>query len=99
MANGLPAESYLNSGDRGSFEDGGAPLVLHPDFATRVWEAAGCARLVVIGFEIDVLRDLLRVRARLLADQVSVGAKDEAKQCPAIGRLTDPTSGPLPPLG
>ncbi len=32
MAEGLPAESYLDTGNRGMFENGGVPLVLHPLF-------------------------------------------------------------------
>ena len=31
LAEGLPAESYLNTGNRGFFANGGEPLVLHPD--------------------------------------------------------------------
>lgn len=33
LAEGAPAESYLDTGNRALFEDGGAPLILHPDFA------------------------------------------------------------------
>jgi hypothetical protein len=31
LAEGLPAESYLDTGNRGFFANGGMPLVLHPD--------------------------------------------------------------------
>ncbi len=31
LADGLPAESYLDTGNRGFFANGGQPLVLHPD--------------------------------------------------------------------
>jgi hypothetical protein len=31
LAEGLPAESYLNTGNRGFFANSGEPLVLHPD--------------------------------------------------------------------
>ena len=31
LAEGLPAESYLDTGNRGFFANSGAPLVLHPD--------------------------------------------------------------------
>src|SRR5215472_4558249 len=50
LAEGLPAESYLNTGNRGFFANGGAPLMLHPDltdetgYPTR--EAASCAPFV-----------------------------------------------------
>ena len=50
LAEGLPAESYLNTGNHGFFTNSGAPLVLHPDltdetdFPTR--EAGSCAPFV-----------------------------------------------------
>ena len=31
LADGLPAESYLDTGNRGLFENGGVPAILHPD--------------------------------------------------------------------
>jgi hypothetical protein len=50
LAEGLPAESYLDTGNRGFFDNGGEPLVLHPDltdeanYPTR--EASSCAPFV-----------------------------------------------------
>ena len=50
FAEGLPAESYLDTGNRGFFSNSGAPLVLHPDltdetdYPTR--EAGSCAPFV-----------------------------------------------------
>jgi hypothetical protein len=50
LANGLAAESYLNTGNRGFFSNSGEPLMLHPDltdeadYATR--EAGSCAPFV-----------------------------------------------------
>jgi Hint domain len=50
LAEGLPAESYLDTGNQGFFVNSGAPLVLHPDltdetdYPTR--EAASCAPFV-----------------------------------------------------
>ncbi len=35
LAEGLPAESYLDTGNRGFFVDSGEPLVLHPDLTDR----------------------------------------------------------------
>jgi hypothetical protein len=32
LAEGLPTESYLDTGNRGTFENADAPLILHPDF-------------------------------------------------------------------
>jgi len=34
LAEGLPAESYLDTGNRGIFENAAKPLLLHPDFTT-----------------------------------------------------------------
>ena len=35
-------------------------MVLHPDFAIRLWEAEGCAPLVVTGPEVVAARRMLR---------------------------------------
>jgi hypothetical protein len=67
LAEGLPVESYLDTGDRGTFENGGGPIALHPDFAVRVWESAGYAPLVVAGRALEPVRQRLRGRADLLA--------------------------------
>jgi collagen type I alpha len=56
LAEGLPAESYL--GDQQDFDD--ANLVrLFPDFASRDWEAHGCAPLIVAGPLLAAVRDML----------------------------------------
>jgi len=34
LAENAPTESYLDTGNRGLFENGGAPLILHPDLAS-----------------------------------------------------------------
>jgi hypothetical protein len=50
LAEGLPAESYIDTGNSGFFDNSGAPLVLHPDltdetgYPTR--EAGSCAPFV-----------------------------------------------------
>ena len=36
LAEGMPAESYLDTGNRAIFANGGASMVLHPDFAGRL---------------------------------------------------------------
>jgi Hint domain len=63
LAEGLPVESYLDTGDRSNFENGGALLTLHPHFATRTWEAHGCAPLVVAGPALDAARAMLNAIA------------------------------------
>jgi hypothetical protein len=49
FAEGLPAESYLDTGNRGAFANGGDAVHLHPDFARRVWDSNACAKLVLDG--------------------------------------------------
>ena len=62
LAEGLPVESYLDTGDRANFS-GGDPIRLFPDFAARfhpntaaLWETRGAAPLVMTGSTIDNIR-------------------------------------------
>jgi len=59
LAQGLPVESYLDTGTRSNFDNGGEPERLHPDFGWLRWEVDGCAPLVVSGPEVDAVRALL----------------------------------------
>ena len=63
LADGLPCESYLDSGDRASFENGGIVLRLHPEFGMQRWEAEGFAPLHVTGPIVDAERVRLQRRA------------------------------------
>jgi collagen type I/II/III/V/XI/XXIV/XXVII alpha len=49
LAEGLPAESYLDTDDRATFDNGGHVTRLHPDLSSLLWEAKGCAPLVITG--------------------------------------------------
>ncbi len=62
LAEGLPAESYLDTGDRANFVNGGSVVRAYPDFVSRSWEAAGCAPLVVSGPEVSAVQSHLRTR-------------------------------------
>jgi hypothetical protein len=66
LAEGLAAESYLDSGNRMMFESDAAPMMLHPDFAAASRETA-CAPLLTDG---DVVT---AARARLLERAVALG--------------------------
>jgi hypothetical protein len=65
LAEGLPTESYLDTGDRFNLENGGGPIALHPEFSARrcdtalIWEALGCAPLVVTGPAVEAVRQLV----------------------------------------
>ena len=85
LAEGLPAESYLDTGNRAQFANGGAAIALHPDFAPRSWDDA-CAPLVTEGAAV------LAVRQRILARLPELGfARSEPKfQIRAGGRVIHP---------
>jgi hypothetical protein len=65
LAEGLACESFLDTGNRAAFANGGACVQLHPDFAQRSWDADACAPLVVAG------PALARARAALPARPLS----------------------------
>ncbi len=62
LAEGLPAESYLDTGNRAVFANDGATVLLHPDFQLHpdhghfTWEALECAPLVVSGAALEEVR-------------------------------------------
>ncbi len=64
LAEGLPAESYLDTGNRMRFTNAGRIITLHPDFATLAWQASGYAPLVVTGPELDRVRRRLALREK-----------------------------------
>ncbi|MSP02808.1 MAG: Hint domain-containing protein, partial [Acetobacteraceae bacterium] len=68
IAEGLPAESYLDTGDRTNFANGDGVVRLFPDFAVSpamagIWEARGYAPLRAVGPEVDSVRRRLNHRA------------------------------------
>ena len=66
LAEGMFAESYLDTGGRGNFANGGEPVALHPDFTFRTWDAEGCAPLVVTGPLLQSARERLNAFATAL---------------------------------
>jgi hypothetical protein len=63
LAEGLPAESYLDMKDGSNYARTPGPVVMHPEFAARMWEAFGCAPLVVTGAELEAVRELVAEHA------------------------------------
>jgi autotransporter-associated beta strand protein len=61
LAEGLPAESYLDTGNRAQFANGAAQVRLHPDFAALSWDDA-CAPLCVEGPAVVAARRSLLAR-------------------------------------
>jgi hypothetical protein len=66
LAEGLPCESYLETGNRGAFSNGGPAVQMHPDFALAIWDAEGCAPLILQGAELEAARSFLLYRATQL---------------------------------
>ena len=66
LADGLPVESYLDTGSCTAFANGGGAIQVHPSFASSNsqtslrWEADGCAPLVVSGPQIERVRRVIR---------------------------------------
>jgi hypothetical protein len=59
LAEGMPAESYLDMKDGSNYANRPGPVRLYTDHAARMWEAFGCARLIVIGPELEAARALV----------------------------------------
>ncbi|HQT67075.1 MAG: hypothetical protein B7Z78_06595 [Rhodospirillales bacterium 20-60-12] len=60
-AEGTPTESYLETGNRHAFANGGGALTLHPDFAQKLREQTGCAPFAEFGPIVE------KTRAQILA--------------------------------
>jgi hypothetical protein len=71
LAEGLGCESYLDTGNRAAFANGGDAVALHPDFARGVWAAQGCAELVTQGAGLEAARSWLLERAGRLGFAVT----------------------------
>jgi hypothetical protein len=67
LAEGLPVESYLDTGNRAAFQDGDARMALPPDVAMRVWESQGCAPLVITGPALQAARRRLAMAEAVAA--------------------------------
>jgi hypothetical protein len=66
LAQGLCVETYLDTGGRANFSNGGTVVNLHPRFAIRQREAYLCAPLEITGPRVEAIRNQLAQRARML---------------------------------
>lgn len=62
LAEGLPAESYLDTGNRRAFENGVAHAGLGARTAREAWSQDACAELVTDGPVLESIRQTLRYR-------------------------------------
>jgi hypothetical protein len=99
LAEGLPAESYLNTGNRGFFANSDDPLVLHPDltdeadYPTR--EAGSCAPFVWDEDSVRPVWQRLADRAAALGSPVpaQITTTDPELRLVAKGRSVKPIYG------
>ena len=70
IADGLPAESYIDTGNKGFFANSGEPQVLHPDLTDetdyRTRETASCVPFVWNGADVQPVWQFLADRAAML---------------------------------
>ena len=74
LAEGLAAETYLDTGNRAAFENGGAGLQLHPRFGRNVHNALACAPFADTGRAVELIRAHLIGRAAELGFSVQPAA-------------------------
>ena len=90
LAEGLPAESYLDTGNRGLFagEAGARPVHadLMADLSARGWDERACAMLALGGAEVAEAHGRLAARAAALGHGLSA---DAAPVVEADGRVLD----------
>jgi autotransporter passenger strand-loop-strand repeat protein len=63
LAHGLPAESFLDLRDGSNYANRPGPTRLYLDHAAQMWEAFGCAPLIVTGPKLAAARKLLESHA------------------------------------
>ena len=78
LAEGLAAESYLDTGNRSAFVNAGPVADLHPSFAALTWEGEGCAPVAVTGPAVEALRARLRHAAAERDSTDDAGERDAA---------------------
>jgi hypothetical protein len=63
FAEGAPAESYLETGNRAAFENAGNTIRLHPSFAQTIRHTNGCAPFAESGPAVEAVRQRILDRA------------------------------------
>ncbi len=76
LADGLPAETYLETGGRNAFANSGGVMQLHPDFApdparvAMIWQSFGYAPLLGCNGELERTVRMLALQAAMLEGAV-----------------------------
>ena len=70
IAEGLLAESYLDTGNRAFYDNAGLAMVLHPEFSVnaclKTWQEDACAPLAVVDAVVEPVWQRLAARAKEL---------------------------------
>jgi hypothetical protein len=99
LAEGLPAESYIDTGNSGFFDNSGAPLVLHPDltdesdYPTR--EAGSCAPFVSDEASVRPVWQRLADRAAAIGQPVPQPATTTEANLRIRGKLRERQNKPI----
>ncbi len=64
LAEGMPCETFLDTGNRGAFENAPGAVQMTPEFARAVWAAEGCAPIVTDPADASLRALHLRLLAR-----------------------------------
>jgi T5SS/PEP-CTERM-associated repeat protein len=105
IAEGLPAESYLETGNRGLFAESPGERPLHPDLtadlSARAWDARACAPLALGGEAVAAALAHLRARSTELGwsfgHEADVFLKTEAGPLAPLASRPDVLVVDLPP--
>jgi hypothetical protein len=98
LAEGLPAESYLDTGNRAFFSNAGLALILHPEFhvnaGLQCWDTDACAPLAVSEAAVMPVWNTLAARAETLGFELpEILTTDDADlRIVAAGRTFRPVS-------
>jgi acetyl/propionyl-CoA carboxylase alpha subunit len=70
FAENTAVESYLDTGNRGCFENAAGAVTLHPDFGQKLREANSCAPFADAGPVVDLARREIDHRANSFRDRI-----------------------------
>jgi hypothetical protein len=87
LAEGLPCESFLDTGNRSDFENGGTVVTLHPMPAMQVWHDKACLPLVQEGAHVEAARSVLLERAAAMGFTTT---REAAVHLEADGQVIEP---------
>jgi hypothetical protein len=86
LAEGLPTETYLETGGRSAFENGGKVLQMHPSFGPDeshvgiIWKKLGYAPLIGVDGQFDRVRSRLAAQAHMLGYQADFTPRRRASR-------------------